>query len=120
MRAVKREPKGGSFVPYAGSERERQNVEFQEAKKTRPIAMAVAKKIRNQFPATPEGRLAFAVVHKAIEDLFHPKHRIGASRFLRGSMGWAEIAGVDPEWVRLQLRRAGVSINPIFEARHAD
>lgn len=101
-------------------ERRRHEEEFAAARKTKPIAMAVAKKIRHQFPTTPEGRLAFAVVSKAIEDLSSRRNRVDASRFLRGDMGWAQLAGVDPDWVRLQLRRAGISITPIFEARYVD
>ena len=102
------------------AERERQAAEFGAAMKTKPVAKAVAKKIECQFPVTPEGRLAFAVVNKSIEDLFDSRQRVTASRFLHGGMGWASLAGVDPDWIRLQLLRAGISIDPIFEVRHAD
>ena len=93
----------------------KQNLVFRAAMARKPAAMAVCKKLEHQFPKTPEGRLWFAVLRKAIEDLFVRRERAAASRFLRGGMPIIEMAGVDPDWVRSQLARAEVSLDPIFD-----
>lgn len=54
-------------------------------------------KISTQFPECPEGKLCLAIIKTAIHDR--------DSRFLSGDMWPAQLCGVDPDWIRLVLRR---------------
>jgi len=76
----------------------------------RRIDMAL-RKIEREFPNMPEGKLMFAVVRRAIEDLNpeyenEPRRHIvnqrqmnQAARYLRGNGFHAELAGVNPRWI---------------------
>ena len=64
------------------------------------------KKIGYQFPKTPEGKLMWAVVRQAIEDLYRPQSECTtALLYLKGPMWHAQSCGVDPDWIRLILRK---------------
>lgn len=59
-----------------------------------------------------------AVIAVALNDLItnrqggeHEIYREAAARYLRGEMWHAHIAGVDPDWIRAQLARAGIDIS---------
>jgi len=78
---------------------------------------ALVKKISCQFPDTAEGRLMLAVVNIALSDLITnrrgteiERYRENAARYLSGDIWHALVAGVDPEWIRLQLKIAGFDI----------
>lgn len=58
------------------------------------------------------------VIAVALNDLITNRHgseveiaREAAAYYLRGSMWHAHVAGVDPEWIRAQLARAGIDIS---------
>jgi hypothetical protein len=77
----------------------------------------LVKKIGCQFPDTAEGRLMLAVINVALSDLITnrrgteiERYRENAARYLSGDMWHALVAGVDPEWIRLQLKIAGFDI----------
>lgn len=81
------------------------------------------KKIGCQFPDTAEGRLMLAVINIALSDLISnrqgpemERYRDQAIRYLNGEMWHALVSGVDPEWIRLQLKIAGFDIKG---SRHA-
>ena len=76
----------------------------------RPVALAVARKVGHQFPPTPEGKLFLNILRQAMLDLFLPDHRYSACKHLRGWIYEAEICGVNSDWIRLQLKRAGISL----------
>jgi len=80
----------------------------------------LVRKICYQFPACAEGQLMCAVVNVALTDLISnrqgieiERHRENAARYLNGEMWHALVAGVDPEWIRLQLRIAGFDIKEV-------
>ena len=72
----------------------------------RQAVRAALRRIRAQFPATPEGRLMFAVVDKAVWDSLyrHTWYGESAVRYLEQDLSHAELCGVDPEWIRETLR----------------
>lgn len=83
-------------------------------RETFDLMRALVKKIGCQFPDTPEGRLMLSVINIALSDLITnrggtevERYRADARRYLSGEMWHALVCGVDPEWVRLQLRIAG-------------
>lgn len=74
---------------------------------------ACIKKIEKQFPTSPEALLMLAVVQQAIKDCFGPpcydKHT--ASAYLRRPIiEHAELCGVDSEWIRAQIKYAGLNL----------
>jgi hypothetical protein len=71
-----------------------------------------------QFPDCAEGRIMLGVIAVALNDLITNRHgseveiaRETAAYYLRGEMWHALVAGVDPEWIRAQLARAGIDIS---------
>lgn len=70
----------------------------------------VARKIGYQFPGSPGGKLMFAIVRQSIIDLNSKSYHNGAAHFLAGEMSPALLCGVDPEWIRLVLKRAGIKL----------
>lgn len=83
----------------------------------------LVKKICCQFPTCGEGQLMCAVINVALTDLITnrqgaeiERYRENAARYLRGEMWHALVAGVDPEWIRLQLRIAGFDIKEVGHA----
>ena len=88
--------------------------QFKECLPQRPVALAVAKKVGYQFPASPEGKLMRGVFVMAVGDLFACKQRRSAALFLTSEMPSLLLCGVDPEWARNQLLKAGVSLDPIY------
>jgi hypothetical protein len=91
-------------------------------RQTFDLMRALVKKIGCQFPDTPEGRLMLSVINIALSDLITNRGGIEAERFredarryLSGDMWHALLCGVDPEWIRLQLRIAGFEYK---ETRH--
>lgn len=92
------------------------------SRETFDVMHALINKIRCQFPDTPEARLMLAVINIALVDLISnrrgteiERNRDNAARYLSGEMWHALVAGVDPEWIRLQLKTAGFNIQG---ARH--
>jgi hypothetical protein len=82
------------------------------------IVRAVIRKISFQFPDCPEGRFMLAVIAVALNDLITNRHggeyeiyREAAARYLQGDIWHAHIAGVDPEWIRAQLTKAGIDFS---------
>ena len=75
---------------------------------------AACSKIRTQFPDNPEAKLSFSVVSQAIKDAYCPNHGCkelditNARDFLQSEMLVATISGVEPEWIRLVLRKIGL------------
>lgn len=76
----------------------------------RAKALAVARKVGYQFPATPEGNLMRSVFHLSVTDLFLRNQRGSACWHLQGRIFEAEICGIDSDWIRKLFREAGVSI----------
>jgi hypothetical protein len=83
-------------------------------RQTFDLMRALVNKIGCQFPDTPEGRLMLSVINIALSDLITnrrgtevERYRVDARRYLSGEMWHALVSGVDPEWIRLQLRIAG-------------
>lgn len=74
------------------------------------LAYQLGKKISYQFPDSPEGRLWAAVVRQAIQDLCGRTNiaRNHAVRYLFGRVIVAEMCGVDPDWIRSQVKKAGL------------
>ena len=72
--------------------------------------------ITHQFPESPEGQLMAAVVCCAVMDLHRPTsvwsphkfHVDSAREYLSGEMWHAEICGVDSDWIRSVLDKAGI------------
>lgn len=85
--------------------------------RTFDVVRAIVRKIGYQFPNCPEGRLMLGIVAVALNDLItnrqggeHEVYRERAARYLQGDMWHALVAGVDPEWIRAQLKIAGIDI----------
>ena len=75
-----------------------------------PIATHVSKKIRPEFPKTPEGWLMWAVIDRALRDSYSNDRHIRrdtaiAKQYLRGDMPHAEVCGVSSAWIRRVIRR---------------
>lgn len=86
--------------------------------RTFDLVRAIVRKISYQFPDCPEGRFMLGVIAVALNDLITNRHgtdaevnREAAAYYLRGEMWHAHVAGVDPEWIRAQLARAGIDIS---------
>lgn len=84
------------------------------SRETFELMRALVNKISCQFPDTPEGRLMCAVINIALSDLITNRrghdvdiNRNNAKRYLNGDMWHALVCGVDPDWIRLQLKIAG-------------
>lgn len=80
-------------------------------------AKLVSRKIKYQFPTdTPEGKLMFSVVEKAILDSVKTVPKTGlptinantAITYLRSDMPHAEACGVDADWVRKIINSIGI------------
>ncbi len=69
------------------------------------IARTILRKIKYQFPETPEGKLWFSVLKLAILDSFDHGYRHEAVRYINGDMEAALICDVDPDWIRSLLLR---------------
>lgn len=76
----------------------------------REAALAVAEKVGFQFPDSPQGQLMKSVFQTTVSDLFLNAHRRSACLHLQGRIFEAEVCGIDAEWIRKQLREAGVTI----------
>jgi len=67
------------------------------------------RKIKPQFPSTPDGNLMSAVIEQAINDLVHNrkyknyKHARSAKKYLDTDMPHALACGIDPDWIRKQI-----------------
>ena len=71
-----------------------------------PVATHVSKKIRPEFPTTPEGKLMFAVVDRALRDAYGCEGRMTGKVYLAGPMPHAEICGVSAAWIRRVIERS--------------
>ncbi len=88
-------------------EREELNTSMEIRKK----AKDVEKEIRYQFNRSPEGALMFEVVAQAIRERFGSLHHWrDAKQYLQGTMYHAQLAGVDPEWVRHKIKQEGLHL----------
>jgi hypothetical protein len=75
------------------------------------LCKAICRKIRFQFPNTPEHNLFFSVIQCAIMDLVNQDKRNGfnrrsALRYLRDDLVHAEACDVDADWIRSLLTKA--------------
>ena len=66
--------------------------------------------IKPQFPDWPEAQLMFAVIRQAVVDLTKKNLRIEAARFIQGNLYYAELCGLDPQWIRETLVKCGVKL----------
>lgn len=74
---------------------------------------AIAWKIRPQFLEKPEGKFMFAIVERALADIGDFKCLAdvrSACRYLNNDLIHAELAGVDPQWIREVISRAGIKL----------
>lgn len=87
-------------------------------RKKRHAIKAVATKIARQFSSYSNGKvtsydewLRWKIVVRAIMDLLDkPCYRRNAQLWLRGEMEVVQQAGVDPDWIRRQIRMAGIEL----------
>lgn len=63
-------------------------------------------KIKKQFPR--EGAMFYSVLERTVMDLFLDDWRGPATAYLNGGMWHVQMCGVDPDWVRDQLKKANV------------
>lgn len=66
------------------------------------------RRIKFQFSGTPEGKLMYAILNGALLDLEDKSHKDQAKYYLNGPMIHAELAGVNPTWIRETLHKCGV------------
>lgn len=82
-------------------------------------ARVACRKILTQFPGFPEGRLMGAIVCGAVIDLVrtsdnqyeHKTLRRRAMAYIAGPMKHAELAGVEPAWIRTVLTQLNVDFS---------
>ena len=80
----------------------------EELRESVRVKMAL-RKIGKQYPKTPTGKLFFAILAKAIDDLTMPRYRKEAIRYLSTNEVMAcELCGVDSDWVRSVLIKLGL------------
>jgi len=72
------------------------------------LISAVIKKIGPHFVKSPEGAMWTAALRVALIDLNSRLHRASALKFLNGPMHLMQLAGVDPDWIRDVIKRAGL------------
>lgn len=78
------------------------------------------KKIQTQFGSyrnpgefvykSPEHKLMAHVIRVALYDLNTKQHNQSAKTYLNGSMWHAQLCDVDPDWIRLVIKRVGLEI----------
>lgn len=63
-----------------------------------------------QMPHMPEARLMLGVICGAVTDACMGARgvRIAAYNYLRGEIPAAQVCGVDPDWVRIVIKRLGL------------
>ena len=99
------------------------------------IAKSLCKKLELQYPKTGEGKLMFAILELALEDITRPLNwlgvrkpsgaekdqfngKISAKEYFTGDQ-WrnhCELAGVNPEWVERLINKSGIKLD--LEAIH--
>jgi len=77
-------------------------------KNKRVIAKAVVSKIKKQVPDSAEAKLMFAVFATAVSDLFKKNQKKSAATYLKSDMPHLNRIGIEPSWVRLQFKIAGI------------
>ena len=93
----------------------------EEAIRIYKLANLAIKKIALSYPETPEGKLGFAVTERAILDAYDFKERKvngidisdreGALSYLNeGEMYWAEMCGVNSDYIRRVIRQVGLAL----------
>ena len=69
----------------------------------------IIQKIKPQFfqeeNDSAEKKLHFAVVERAIEDLFEKREKSSAENYIKGDMLSAEICGVSADWIRRIIKK---------------
>jgi len=95
------------------------NGERKTPRETFDLVRALVRKIGHQFPDKPEARLMLAIFASALNDLITNQRgfeaeaaRRKAAEYLMGNIWHAQICGVDPDWIRYQLKTAGIKFGP--------
>lgn len=93
--------------------------ERKTSRETFDLVRALVRKIGCQFPDNAEARMMLAIFAGALNDLITNRTgfeveaaRRQAAEYLAGSIWHAQICGVDPEWIRYQLKTAGIKFGP--------
>lgn len=68
---------------------------------------AVMTKVRRQFGQDNESVLMFSVIERAALDLIDDDYRQSAKHYLNSEMYHALMCGIEPGWIRKQLRAIG-------------
>ena len=95
------------------------------------IAKSIAKKLNPQYPKTSEGKLMFAILELALEDIARPLNWLGvrkpsgaekdqhigkrSAKIYFSGESWryhCELAGVEPDWVWRLIGKSGINLNP--------
>ncbi len=89
-------------------------------------AKTIARKVKCQFPESPEGRLMFSIFECAMLDAYRPINeketpqaqaenemiRRSGLKYLSEDMPHCELAGVSSEWIRRLIHESGLPVNP--------
>ncbi len=59
---------------------------------------------------SPEHKLMAQVIRVALYDLNTKQHSQSARTYLNGSMWHAQLCDIDPDWIRLVIKRVGIKI----------
>lgn len=78
-------------------------------------ASLIARKIRSEFPDTPEANLMFAIIYQALKDAasVDAAHLTYAEResaidYLQGDIPHAAICGVDSDYIKKVIKHVGL------------
>ena len=69
---------------------------------------AIIRKIKYQFPSTPEGALFFSIIELAINDLSDNEiyNRESAINYINNDLSHAEACGISKAWIRELFKKA--------------
>jgi len=70
-------------------------------------AKHVCREIKSEFGKSPEEKLFFAIVERAIYDACVDGY-YGARSYLSGYIPHAEMCGVDSDWIRRVIKKVGL------------
>lgn len=72
------------------------------------------KKVFPQFPESGAGFLMFSIVLQAVRDAYddtvYPHEQRSGYAYLNSDMPHAQMAGVDPDWIRFVLKKIGLPL----------
>ena len=79
----------------------------------RDRAFYALKIIKTHYPSNTEAILMFALIQGAVLDLFSGKYdrKENAAFYILGPMKHAQWCGVEPEWIRKQLKKAHIHVS---------